>query len=259
MAEFLSLLAFWQSRILPPTDPGTLIDILLRWIHFVAGITWIGLLYFFNLVNVPAMKQFDAPTKGKYVPVVVNSALWWFRWSAVVTVLAGFIYWALLLSKEPPESIGQPGSQMGGVMGIWVLTVGVAWFINYFLIKKVPAVAKNGYVVAVIVTALAAAILYVMVYCAMTYEGASNRTISIGVGGGYGLFMLLNVWGIIWPNNKRVIAWTKENAEKGTAIPAEAAALGRQAFLASRSNAWLSLPMLFFMAAASHFPIFVGG
>ena len=70
---------------------------------------------------------------------------------------------------------------------------------------------------------------------------------------------LFNVWGIIWPNNKRVIAWTKENAEKGTAIPAEAAALGRQAFLASRSNAWLSLPMLFFMAAASHFPIFVGG
>jgi uncharacterized membrane protein len=79
------------------------------------------------------------------------------------------------------------------------------------------------------------------------------------VGGGIGVLMLLNVWGVIWPAQKRIIAWTKENVEKGTAVPAESAALARRAFLASRTNAWLSIPMLFFMAAASHYPLFVGG
>jgi uncharacterized membrane protein len=64
------------------------------------------------------------------------------------------------------------------------------------------------------------------------------------------------VWGIIWPHQKRIIAWTYENAEKGTAIPPESAKLARRAFLASRMNTWLSIPMLFFMAAASHYQIF---
>jgi uncharacterized membrane protein len=67
--------------------------------------------------------------------------------------------------------------------------------------------------------------------------------------------MLLNVWGVIWPSQKRIIAWTSDNAEKGTAIPAESAALARRAFLASRMNTWLSIPMLFFMATASHYPL----
>ncbi len=62
---------------------------LLRWIHLLAGITWVGLLYFFNLVNVPFMKELDAATKGKIMPGLMLRALWWFRWGAVVTVLAG--------------------------------------------------------------------------------------------------------------------------------------------------------------------------
>ena len=82
---------------------------------------------------------------------------------------------------------------------------------------------------------------------AMTYNGenyASNKAYSIGVGGAYGILMLLNVWGIIWPNNKRIIAAT---AGTGPAAPPE---LARQAFLASRTNAWLSLPMLLFMGTS---------
>jgi len=73
-----------------------------------------------------------------------------------------------------------------------------------------------------------------------------------------GLIMLLNVWGIIWPNQKRIISWTAENADNGAAIPAESASLGRVAFLASRTNTWLSVPMLFFMGASSHFGGFLG-
>ena len=73
---------------------------------------------------------------------------------------------------------------------------------------------------------------------------ASNKAYSIGIGGMYGIVMLLNVWGIIWPNNKRILAAT---AGTGPAAPAE---LARQAFIASRTNTWLSLPMLFFMATS---------
>lgn len=241
-------------KVLPPADPGTNIQMALRWLHFLAGITWIGLLYFFNLVNVPVMKMLDAPTKGKVVPVLLPKALWWFRWGAVVTVLAGFGYWTIILSTEPPQ---QPGAYLWKTIGIWLAVWAVAWAIEYFLLKSVPAITKNGWIVAAIVAVLGVAAAYA-VTTLNTYDGASNRALSIAVGGGLGLVMLLNVWGIIWPNQKRIIAWTKENAERGTPIPPESAALARQAFLASRANAWLSIPMLFFMAAASHYPMFGG-
>jgi uncharacterized membrane protein len=84
----------------------------------------------------------------------------------------------------------------------------------------------------------------------------SSRLLSIGIGGGIGWVMMLNVWGVIWRIQKRLIAWTKENAEKGTPIPEQAKRMARMGFLASRANAYLSLPMLFFMGAASHYPMF---
>src|SRR5437762_7575491 len=72
---------------------------------------------------------------------------------------------------------------------------------------------------------------------------SSNKTLSIGVGGAYGILMLLNVWGIIWPNNKRMIGAL-------TGGPPAAPELARQAFIASRTNSWLSLPMLLFMGTS---------
>jgi len=254
MIDAFALLFWLQAKVLPPSDLGTNVQLVLRWIHFVAGITWIGLLYFFNLVNVPLMKALDGPTKGKVVPQLMPRALWWFRWSAVITVLAGFVYWLLILNTEPPLD---PGGRTWTTAGIWFGIVAIAWVINYFLLQ-VPAVTKNGWLTGVLIFAVAGAMGH-MIIAFNTYEGASNRALSIGVGGGLGVFMLLNVWGVIWPIQKRLIAWTKENAEKGTAIPPESAALARRAFLASGANAWLSIAMLFFMAAASHYPLFVGG
>ena len=67
-----------------PQDFATNFQFLLRWLHFLAGITWIGMLYFFNLVNVQFQKELDAAIKGKVVPNLMPKALWWFRWGAVV-------------------------------------------------------------------------------------------------------------------------------------------------------------------------------
>src|SRR3989304_8764637 len=64
----------------------------LRVTHFIAGITWIGLLYWFNFVNIPTFKELDAPTKNILIPRLVKRTLLWFRWSAVVTVVAGWLY-----------------------------------------------------------------------------------------------------------------------------------------------------------------------
>jgi len=83
-------LAFFDGVFNTP-DGAELARAILRWFHFAAGVTWIGLLYFFNLVNVPVQKGLDAETKKKVNPDLLGRALWWFRWGAVVTVLAGLM------------------------------------------------------------------------------------------------------------------------------------------------------------------------
>jgi len=221
------------------TEAGA--QMLLRWIHFVAGITWIGILYFFNLVNVNFMKSIDAPTKGKVIPNMLAPALWYFRWGAVFTWLSGIIYFAWITSAEGTHK----------ALGIWLGIVLVAYAVMYFCIDVQKI--NNGNVLAVIFVVLVAAMSWAIV-CFAGF--GSSRSISIAIGGGIGTLMLLNVWGIIWRHQQKIIGWTKDNVEKGTAMPAEAAALGRRAFLASRSNAWMSLPMLFFMGSASHLPLF---
>ena len=95
-------------KITPPDSAATF-QMLLRWVHFVAGITWIGLLYFFNLVNVPFMKEMDSATKGKVVPSLMPRALWWFRWSAVVTVLAGLAYFGEIVGADAHNGGGSAG------------------------------------------------------------------------------------------------------------------------------------------------------
>jgi len=71
-----------------------------------------------------------------------------------------------------------------------------------------------------------------------------------------GWVMMLNVWGVIWRAQKKIIKWTADNAANGAPIPDKAKYLARQAFLTSRANFVLSFPMLFLMGAASHYPMF---
>ena len=62
---------------------------LLRWIHFLAGITWIGILYYFNFVQTPFFAETDAPVRSGAVQKLVPRALWWFRWGAMFTFFSG--------------------------------------------------------------------------------------------------------------------------------------------------------------------------
>jgi uncharacterized membrane protein len=87
---------------------------------------------------------------------------------------------------------------------------------------------------------------------------SSNSHLSISVGGGLGLVMLLNVWGVVWRVQKRLIAWTRANATDGTPMPAEAERLRAWSNFAARTAFWLSFPMLFFMGAADHYPFLSG-
>jgi len=236
--------------------------ILLRWLHFVAGITWIGLLYFFNLVNVPFQKGIDADTKKKVNPDLLGRALWYFRWGAVVTVLAGLMYYAMVILKADvtnANNIGNAHVNIWYVLVIWLLYAIVLFAIEFLLIKKVPAVIKDGRVFAIVMFVLVALFTYGLisfftsVFTIGTDNYASNKTYSIGIGGAYGILMMLNVWGIIWPNNKRILAAT---AGTGPAAPPE---LARQAFIASRTNAWASLPLLWLMGTAHGDWIIFGG
>jgi uncharacterized membrane protein len=226
--------------------------ILLRWFHFLGGVTWIGLLYFFNLVNVPFQKSIDADTKKKVNPELLGRALWYFRWGAVVTVLAGLMYYAMVILKADvtnANNIGNAHVNIWYVLVMWLLYPIVLFAIEFLLIKKVPAVIKDGRVFAIVMFLLVALFTYglVMFFTSVFTVGsdnyASNKAYSIGIGGAYGILMMLNVWGIIWPNNKRILAATAG----GTAAPPE---LARQAFIASRTNTWLSLPMLLFMGTS---------
>ena len=164
---------------------------LLRWIHFLAGITWIGILYYFNFVQTPFFAEAEPGVRSAAIQKLVPRALWWFRWGAMFTFLAGILMYLHLL-----------------------IPTGSVWF-------------------------------------------TTNQGVAITIGGLLGTIMFLNVWLVIWPAQQVVIASATQVAQGGQAIPA-AAARGRRAALASRTNTVFSIPMLFYMGAASHFSGLVG-
>jgi len=160
---------------------------LLRWIHFMAGITWIGLLYYLNFAQTPFFgTELGGTAKSAMTRGLVPTVLWWFRWGAMVTFLSG---WLIVLTK-----LGHDGVPLG-----------------------------SGYMTRIL------------------------------TGGLLGSLMWANVWFVIWPAQQVVIANANTVASGGQANPA-AAARGAKAGMASRTNTLFSIPMLFFMAAASHFP-----
>jgi uncharacterized membrane protein len=160
---------------------------LLRWFHFLSGITWIGILYYFNLVQTPFLAtDLGGQARGQVTRGLLPTALWWFRWGAMITFLTG---WLIVLTKLGHD--------------------------------RVPL--ASGYMTMILTGGLIATIMW------------------------------YNVWFVIWPIQRRVIASAEAVAGGGQADP-DAAKLAPNAGLASRTNTMLSVPMLFFMGAATHFP-----
>jgi uncharacterized membrane protein len=235
---------FASFVVVMPEHTGTeTLAILLRWVHFLAGITWVGLLYFFNLVNIPFMKQVDASQKPKIFEHLTLPALNLFRWSSMLTVFVGFWYWSQVLVGPDARLMGvSPVPTIGLFLLVWI----AASMVLYVVISKTP----SGYVVGAVTAAVVVAAAWTFLH--FTPVGRDdNHVLCIGVGGGMGFVMLFNVWGIIWRINKQIIRGTLAGIP-----PANAAVLARQAFLASRTNLFLSVPMLFFMAASSHYVVF---
>lgn len=225
-----------------PPELNNWMQLIFRWIHLVAGIAWIGHLYFFNFVNAPFAKTMDAPTKKNVVPELMPRALYWFRWGAVWTwvtgiLLAGLVYYMGGVLFETPGS-GNPWLWLGVVLVL--LAVG---FVIYNAIMKS---VKN-----VIVANTICLILFAAVYLFLEYVGKfSGRALYVHAGAVFGTIMALNVWMIIWPNQKRIIAATRE----GTAPdPARVAA----AALRSRHNTYMSVPLMFTMIS-NHYPTVYG-
>ena len=234
-----------------PSNPIATEQIMLRWLHFIFGIIWIGLLYFFNLVGFPTMKQLDAAVRGKLYPVMMSRAMNWFRWSALVTVLVGLRYYWMILAADAQNS-GNP-SLVFRWFGYWLLV----WLVAYALIYPFQLPGKglldNGWVRAIAIAIIVIAAAWVVLILNAGPQ-VSNGHLSISIGGGIGFLMLLNTWGVVWRVQKRLIQWTRQSVEQGTPMPPEAERLARWGFIASRVGFWLSFPMLFFMGAAEHYP-----
>jgi uncharacterized membrane protein len=225
--------------------------IMLRWIHFFSGIIWIGLLYFFNLVGFATMTELEPPVRAKIYPPLMSRAMTWFRWSALVTVLVGLRYFFTILAADARNS-ADPSLALR-----WFLEWFLLWLIAYALIyplqRPSQGALNNPFLRAIAIAAIVAAASYASLVLA-SGPVVSNAHLCIGIGGGLGLLMMFNAWGVVWRVQKRLILWTRASLDQRTPLPPEADHLRRWGFLASRVAFWLSIPMLFFMGAAEHYP-----
>ncbi|MGH9813425.1 MAG: hypothetical protein ACRD4T_09860, partial [Candidatus Acidiferrales bacterium] len=158
-----------QSPILLPSDFDSNFQILLRWTHLLAGITWIGLLYFFNLVLTPLLPTLDPPIRGKLITLLLPRALWWFRWSAILTVAAGGTYWVIILSRDH--------APIARTLLLWAILIFAAFGIQALLLR-IPALTKNtsAFVVAVL---LVVGLQGHAMTRWLVYPGMSHRALSI--------------------------------------------------------------------------------
>jgi len=133
------------------------IDLFFRWLHVIAGITWIGHLYFFNWVNAQMQPALDDAAKKAVNPQLMPRALWWFRWGAMVTLLAGLVLFALVYMYTPGVGFGPSALFLGegggmssrAVVILFGMTLGIImWFNVWFIIWPAQKKILSGQVPA---------------------------------------------------------------------------------------------------------------
>jgi uncharacterized membrane protein len=211
-------------------DTMNLLESLFRWFHVVAGIFWIGHLYFFNFVNAQVAPLLDAESKKKVVPELMPRALFWFRWGALFTWVTGFFLLGLVyyMGKQTLLPDVRWSSLPLAMLAVTFLAPFAYDAIVKFLLKSGPALFWGGFVL--VCAALAG------------YHRAefTMRGWTIHLGAMFGTIMAFNVWFRIWPAQKRIIT-----AVKGGTKPedADVALAGAR----SRHNTYMSVPLVFMM------------
>jgi len=224
-------------------DLNNWLQLIFRWGHVVAGVMWIGLLWFFNFVNGPLGAKMDGPTKKLVVPELMPRALFWFRWGAAWTWITGFLLLGLVYYQTKTvlfdqDHVGNPW--------LWLAVVLISLAVGFVIYNLILKTVKN-----VTVASIINLVLFASVYCLLATVGHfSGRALYIHSGGIFGTMMALNVWMVIWPSQKKMIMATKE----GTAPDAEVV---RQAGLRSRQNTYMSMPLVFLMIS-NHYPTVFG-
>jgi uncharacterized membrane protein len=214
-----------------------------RWMHILAGILWIGHLYFFNFVNGPLAGKLDGGTKKIVVPELMPRALFWFRWGAAWTWITGI----LLLGIVYYMNKAAIDTNMEFSAGTWIMLV--VTFLGVFLYDGLfkSGLAKNIKVASTVAFIFLAIVVALFVYFAhFSYRGTLIHT-----GTMFGSIMAFNVWYRIWPAQQKIIRATKE----GTPPDAE---LVKVAGMRSRHNTYLSVP-LFWSMIGQHTTFFAGG
>jgi uncharacterized membrane protein len=225
------------------SDLNNWLQFIFRWGHVVAGVMWIGHLWFFNFVNGPMGTKLDGPTKKLVVPELMPRALFWFRWGAAWTwitgiLLLGLIYYQTKTVLFDQDHIGNPW--------LWLAVVLIALAIGFVIYNLVLKNVKNVMVASIINLVLFAVVYYVL----ECFGHFSGRALYIHAGGIFGTMMALNVWMVIWPYQQKIIRGVKD----GNAADAETV---RQAGLRSRQNTYMSVPLIFLMIS-NHYPTVYG-
>jgi uncharacterized membrane protein len=221
-------------------DISSVLEALFRWIHVVAGIMWIGHLYFFNFVNGPFEGTLDGAAKKTVVPQLRPRALYWFRWGAAWTWVTGVLL--VLLVYYHGQQMFPPGTPWTAGALLMVAITFLA-FLVYDPIAR--SVNDNKQMAGIGFVLLAIAILgYVYI------GNFGYRAYVIHAGTLLGTLMAANVWMRIWPAQKKIITAIRDGQ-------APDAALVAMAGTRSRHNTYMSVPLVWMMIV-QHTTVFAG-
>jgi uncharacterized membrane protein len=218
------------------------LNALFRWIHVIAGVTWIGHLYFFNFVNAQVAKTYDADSKKKVVPELMPRALYFFRWGAAWTWITGILLFGIVYAMG--GALVDPESTMGpGPASAIALVILVVAFFLYDVLWKSP-LAKNAMAANGVSIALIAVLAFLL---QRTFSGRASYIL---LGATLGTIMAANVWMRIWPSQRRIIGAIKAGQAPDAAVVGLAG-------LRSRHNTFMSIPLIFLMVS-NHYPTLYG-
>ena len=215
-----------------------LIHPIFKWLHIIAGVLWIGLLYFFNWINGHVAATMDGDTKKKVVPELMPRTLYFFRWGAAWTWVTGVVLLLVVfyhggLTFDDPDT----GFDTSALVMIAVTFLGV--FLYDALYKS--GLASNVRVVTIISFVLVGVVVYLM----KEWAGFGYRSFNIHLGVLFGTNMAFNVWFRIWPAQQQIITAIKNGEAPDGSLVALAG-------LRSKHNTYMSVPLIWTMINEHH-------